>query len=93
MNEQELKELQEELDEKKYRQSEIAQLDLGGNMDFCHNCAFKRKNAENDLFHCNLDRFSVVINQVCAKNYLRNKEANGFKQQKPTTRKRNTKNS
>ena len=64
--------LQKELDKTKYIQSEIAKQDLSGEMPCCKNCAFQRANAEKTRNICNLDRKSIVENQVCAKNKVRN---------------------
>ena len=82
MTDNELKELQKELDTKKYYQSSTAQQDLSGMMDYCDKCFFKRRDSENENFRCTLDRISVETNQVCAKNYMRNKEYDELRKQK-----------
>lgn len=90
MSNEELINLQNQLDEKKYLESEIAKIDLGGLMSYCDNCAFKRMDIEKNRCICNLDRKSVEINCVCARNYIRNNEENELKNK---LNKRRTKNS
>lgn len=64
--------LQKELDEKKYRQSEIARQDLAGRMEYCKNCTFNIYDAKVERMICNLDHLSRTENCVCAKNKIRN---------------------
>lgn len=74
MNELEFQNLQKELDEKKYLQSQTARQDLGGRMSYCTDCYFLKFDTEKKHLICNLDESSRVANQVCAKNYIRGKE-------------------
>lgn len=67
-------EMQKKLDEKKYLESEIANQDLGGLMDFCKNCVFQKMESNAGRIICNLNRKAIEANYVCAKNYFRNKE-------------------
>ena len=71
MNDEQLRQLQKELDEKKHRQSEIAKQDLGGRMEYCKDCYFLKFDTEKQHLICNLDQISKEINSVCAKNHLR----------------------
>lgn len=88
MNEQELKNKQKELDEKKYRQSEIAKQDLAGRMEYCDGCYFVKFDHEKGHVICNLDERSKIENQVCAKNYVRRKENESRNVQKEVVGKR-----
>ena len=86
-----LKDLQTKLDTQKYYQSSTARQDLSGLMSYCENCAFKRMSSEQGRFICNLDYHSVVENQVCAKNYRRNKEESKQTSVKPKRKRSNGK--
>ena len=88
MNELELKNLQKQLDEKKYLQSQTARQDLGGRMPYCTNCYFLKFDTEKMHLICNLDESSRVANQVCAKNFRRAEDATKRFQEK--TSRRNT---
>ena len=72
-NEEKLKELQKAFDIEKYYQSFNAKSDRGGCMYFCEGCAFKRFDQEQNRCICNLDYDHITKNQVCAKNYLKEK--------------------
>lgn len=74
MNELELKKIQQELDTKKYLQSQTARQDLSGRMPYCTDCYFLKFDTEKKHLVCNLDEKSKVDNQVCAKNYTRRME-------------------
>ncbi len=63
--------LQKELDEKKYRQSELAKTDLSGRMEYCKDCSFNTYDVRVDHMICNLDSKSRAENIVCAKNKVR----------------------
>lgn len=89
MNELEIKNLQKQLDEKKYFQSQTARQDLGGRMEYCAECYFLKFDTEKKHLICNLDEHSRVVNQVCAKNYLRGKE-NAAKRVQSKAKGRNT---
>lgn len=60
--------LQKELDEKKYRQSELARTDLSGRMDYCNGCTFNVFDMQEQHMVCDLDNVSREANLVCAKN-------------------------
>ena len=90
MNDEQLRQLQKELDEKKHRQSEIAKQDLGGRMEYCKDCYFLKFDTEKQHLICNLDQNSKEINSVCAKNYVRGKYN---EQRTESTTKPRTKNS
>ena len=74
MNELELENLQKELDEKKYLQSQTARQDLGGRMSYCTDCYFLKFDIEKQHLICNLDEPTRVLNCVCAKNHVRRLE-------------------
>ena len=90
MNDEQLKTLQNELDKKKYLQSQTARQDLGGRMEYCKDCYFLKFDTEKQHLICNLDQNSKEINSVCAKNYVRGK--NNEQRTEETTKPR-TKNS
>lgn len=90
MNDEQLRKLQKELDEKKHRQSEIAKQDLSGRMEQCKDCYFLKFDTEKQHLICNLDQNSKEINSVCAKNYVRGKYN---EQRTESTTKPRTKNS
>lgn len=82
MNDEQLKTLQDELDKKKYIQSQTARQDLGGRMEYCKDCYFLKFDTEKQHLICNLDERSKTINSVCAKNYLRgnaNEQNTGYR--------------
>lgn len=81
----ELTELQKQLDETKYFQSQTAKQDLGGRMEYCENCYFQKFDSNKGHLICNLDESSKVSNYVCAKNYLRRKDNGKTKQNTRTT--------
>lgn len=58
----ELNELQKQLDEKKYFESQVARQDLSGKMFYCETCIFKSKEQT-----CELTNESRVANCVCAR--------------------------
>lgn len=89
MNDLELKNLQSELDKKKYIQSQTARQDLSGRMPYCMDCYFLKFDTEKKHLVCNLDEISKVENQVCAKNYERRKE-NESKQIKPRSNRKSS---
>ena len=86
-----LKSLQENLDTQKYYQSATARQDLSGLMSYCDNCAFKKMDLNKNRYICNLDYNSVVTNQVCAKNYRRNKNESKETSVKPIRKRNNGK--
>lgn len=57
----ELQELQKQLDEKKYFESQIAKQDLSGKMFYCEDCIFRH------YADCQLIQESRVVNCVCAR--------------------------
>ena len=63
--------LQKELDEKKYRQSELAKTDLSGRMDYCNGCTFNVFDMQEQHMVCDLDDVSRAANLVCAKNKVK----------------------
>ena len=63
--------LQKELDEKKYRQSELARQDLAGRMEYCNGCSFNVFDIQEQHMVCDLDHTSRTENCVCAKNKVR----------------------
>lgn len=63
--------LQKELDEKKYRQSELAKTDLSGRMDYCKDCTFNQFDITVQHNKCFLDSRSRAENLVCAKNKVK----------------------
>lgn len=74
MNDEQLRQLQKELNKKKYLQSQTARQDLSGRMEYCTDCYFVKFDTEKKHLICNLDQSSIDANQVCAKNYLRGME-------------------
>lgn len=71
MNDEQLRQLQKELDEKKYLQSQTARQNLAGRMPYCSECYFVKFDSEKKHVICNLDEKSKTANYVCAKNHLR----------------------
>ena len=62
-----LKPIQKELDEKKYYESEISKQDLSGKMEYCKYCSI----CYQAYRQCPLDQHSREINCVCAKAELK----------------------
>lgn len=67
ITDEELNLLQKQLDEKKYRQSEIGRVDLSGKMEYCKCCNLCYQHFK----QCQLDQSSREANQVCAKAELK----------------------
>lgn len=88
----ELNELQKQLDEKKYLESEIARRDLSGKMSYCEGCSFRH------FADCQLTHESRIANNVCARQELKRRgtdygnQTNGASGVKSTTRKSKSKN-
>ena len=76
MIEEELRKLQDDLDNKKYNQSCLARTDLSGRMEYCRGCLFKT-----DLPICILDHETRYKFCVCARN------CNRLEEEKNATRK------
>lgn len=62
-----LKPIQKELDEKKYYESEIARQDLSGKMEYCKYCTV----CYQSFRQCPLDQHTRETNCVCAKAELK----------------------
>ena len=71
VNDEQLRQIQKELDDKKYIQSQTARQDLSGRMPYCSDCYFLKFDTEKKHLICDLDQNSRAINCVCAKNHLR----------------------
>lgn len=69
MTEQGLRVVQNEYDEKKYNQSQIARIDMSGKMEYCKDCLFKT-----ELTTCVLDHETRSRFCVCARNGARLEE-------------------
>ena len=69
-----VKELQQAFEIEKYHQSFNAKTDKGGLMYFCEGCAFVKFDTNKNRCICNLAYDTVTENQVCAKNYIKEKQ-------------------
>lgn len=69
MNREEIKELQKELDARKYTSSCLAKCDMSGKMDYCKGCFYKE-----DSPICSLEHEQRLSCTTCAMNYIRLKE-------------------
>ena len=69
--ENELPKIQKELDEKKYRHSEIAKIDMSGKMEYCIECSFKTLGKD-----CSLHQLGREKHFVCARQYIQLKKEN-----------------
>lgn len=72
MTEQEIKDIQQQLNEEKYYLSENCGTDMSGCMKWCQGCAFQNVPFKT----CNINHGSRTANSVCAKNYAKIKETN-----------------
>ena len=66
----ELTELQKELDETKWRQSEIAREDLSGKYGYCLDCPY----INIDTLICTLPHKDRIVLSSCAKAYIKSRE-------------------
>ena len=61
-----LKEKQEELDERKYNSSILARCDMAGKMDYCKGCIFR-----NDKHECDIPHEIRKDYNVCARQFYK----------------------
>ena len=71
-----LKEKQEELDERKYNSSILARCDMAGKMDYCKGCIFR-----NDKHECDIPHEIRKDYNVCARQFYKLEEG---KKNEPT---------
>lgn len=64
-----LKEKQEELDERKYNSSILARCDMAGKMDYCKGCIFR-----NDKHECDIPHEIRKDYNVCARQFYKIEE-------------------
>lgn len=64
-----LKEKQEELDERKYNSSFLARTDMAGKMDYCKGCIFR-----NDKHECDIPHEIRKDYNVCARQFYKLEE-------------------
>lgn len=64
-----LKEKQEELDERKYNSSILARCDMAGKMDYCKGCIFR-----NDKHECDIPHETRKDYNVCARQFFKLQE-------------------
>lgn len=58
-----LREIQDELDEKKYRSSVLARCDMSGKMEYCFGCIFRNDRHECEIPHEVRKEYSVCVRQ------------------------------
>lgn len=78
---EELNEIQQEVDKRKYIESEKSGFDLSGQMSYCRYCPFKTGQS------CLIEHKYRVENNFCAKAY--NCEVNNYEKQRQANNKRN----
>ena len=87
-----LKEKQEELDERKYNSSILARCDMAGKMDYCKGCLFR-----NDKHECDIPYEVIKDYDVCARQYFKLKEqeseSRNIKKENGRAKPRTTRNS
>lgn len=80
----EFKEIQNELDERKYNSSILARTDMAGKMDYCKDCIFR-----NDLPSCDVNHEIRKNYTICARNYNNLKEKESGKKRSSRTNRKN----
>ena len=80
-----LKEKQEELDERKYNSSILARCDMAGKMDYCKGCVFR-----NDKHECDIPHEIRKDYNVCARQFYKIEEEKKNEPTQPTIQPRKT---
>ena len=83
-----LKEKQEELDERKYNSSILARCDMAGKMDYCKGCIFRNDKHECDIPHEIRKDYKVCARQIYKIEEERKNEPTQLTIQPRQTRKR-----